>query len=114
MPKRKNGIEWSGMPEELGYSSPYAVAILSRHIEIRNIETRALVQSAEMPHARLLTQGKLLYIASTSEVWRLIPYSFPQQVTIAVISSIAFIAITIVFMFILTVLKFFVPGFTID
>ncbi|KAG0022469.1 Vam6/Vps39-like protein [Entomortierella chlamydospora] len=79
-PKRKNGIEWSGTPEELGYSYPYAVAILGRHIEIRNIETRALVQSAEMPHARLLTQGKLLYIASTTEVWRLIPYSFPQQI----------------------------------
>ncbi|KAG0044852.1 Vam6/Vps39-like protein [Gryganskiella cystojenkinii] len=80
MPKRKHGIEWSGVPEELGYSHPYAVAILPRHIEIRNIETRALVQSAEMPHARLLTQGKLLYIASTNEVWRLIPESFPQQV----------------------------------
>ncbi len=68
------------MPEELGYSYPYAVAILARHIEIRNIETRALVQSAEMPHARFLTQGKLLYIASTNEVWRLIANSFPQQV----------------------------------
>ncbi|KAG0198890.1 Vam6/Vps39-like protein [Mortierella sp. GBA30] len=79
-PRRKNGIEWTGMPEELGYSYPYAVAILARHIEIRNIETRALVQSAEMPHARLLTQGKLLYIASTNEVWRLIPYSFSQQI----------------------------------
>ncbi|KAG0263458.1 Vam6/Vps39-like protein [Mortierella polycephala] len=79
-PKRKNGIEWSGTPEELGYSYPYAVAILGRHIEIRNIETRTLVQSAEMPHARFLTQGKLLYIASTTEVWRLIPYSFPQQI----------------------------------
>ncbi|KAF9913772.1 Vacuolar morphogenesis protein 6 [Lobosporangium transversale] len=79
-PKRKNGIEWSGTPEELGYSYPYAVAILARHIEIRNIETRALVQSADLPHARLLTQGKLLYIASHSEVWRLIPYSFPQQI----------------------------------
>lgn len=98
MPKRKNGIEWSGMPEELGYSSPYAVAILSRHIEIRNIETRALVQSAEMPHARLLTQGKLLYIASTSEVWRLIPYSFPQQVSIAKLLSMAVALITIAFM----------------
>ncbi|KAI1318862.1 Vacuolar morphogenesis protein 6 [Mortierella claussenii] len=79
-PKRKNGIEWSEAPEELGYSNPYAVAILARHIEIRNIETRALVQRAEMPHARFLTQGKLLYIASTNEVWRLIPYSFPQQI----------------------------------
>ncbi|KAF9585929.1 Vacuolar morphogenesis protein 6 [Lunasporangiospora selenospora] len=79
-PKRKSGIEWSGTPEELGYSYPYAVAILARHIEIRNIETRALVQSAEMPHARLLTQGKLLYIASTTEVWRLIPNSFSQQI----------------------------------
>ncbi|KAG0012682.1 Vam6/Vps39-like protein [Podila clonocystis] len=80
MPKRKNGIEWSGTPVELGYSSPYAVAILPRQIEIRNIETRALVQSADMPQARLLTQGKLLYIASSNEVWRLIPYSFPQQI----------------------------------
>lgn len=80
MPKRKNGIEWSGTPVELGYSYPYAVAILPRQIEIRNIETRALVQSADMPQARLLTQGKLLYIASSNEVWRLIPYSFPQQV----------------------------------
>ncbi|KAF9438235.1 Vam6/Vps39-like protein [Entomortierella beljakovae] len=80
MPKRKTGIEWSGTPEELGYSYPYAVAILPRHVEIRNIETRTLVQSAEMHHARLLTQGKLLYIASSTEVWRLIPYSFPQQI----------------------------------
>jgi len=80
MPKRKNGIEWSGVPEKLGYSNPYAVAILARHIEIRNIETRALVQSAELPHAEFLTQGKLLYIASSNEVWRLIPYSFPHQV----------------------------------
>ena len=107
MPKRKNGIEWSGMPEELGYSSPYAVAILSRHVEIRNIETRALVQSAEMPHARLLTQGKLLYIASTSEVWRLIPYSFPQQVTTAVFLSMVVVVINIVFMLILIVVKCF-------
>ncbi|KAF9387750.1 Vam6/Vps39-like protein [Podila verticillata] len=80
MPKRKNGIEWSGTPVELGYSYPYAVAILPRQIEIRNIETRALVQSADMPQARLLTQGKLLYIASSNEVWRLIPNSFPQQI----------------------------------
>ncbi|KAG0036291.1 Vam6/Vps39-like protein [Podila clonocystis] len=80
MPKRKNGIEWSGTPVELGYSSPYAVAILPRQIEIRNIETRALVQSADMPQARLLTQGKLLYIASSNEVWRLIPNSFPHQI----------------------------------
>ncbi|KAF9378916.1 Vacuolar morphogenesis protein 6 [Podila verticillata] len=81
MPKRKNGIEWSGTPVELGYCYPYAVAILPRQIEIRNIETRALVQSADMPQARLLlTQGKLLYIASSNEVWRLIPNSFPRQI----------------------------------
>ncbi|KAF9160395.1 Vacuolar morphoproteinsis protein 6, partial [Actinomortierella ambigua] len=79
-PRRKTGIEWSSTPEELGYSYPYAVAILARQIEIRNIETRALVQSVEMPHARLLTQGKLLYFASQTEVWRLIPNSFHQQV----------------------------------
>ncbi|KAF9362961.1 Vam6/Vps39-like protein [Mortierella sp. NVP85] len=81
-PKWNNGIEWSGTPEELGYSNPYAVAILPRHVEIRNVETKALVQSAELPHAHFLAQGqgKLLYIASTTEVWRLIPNNFQQQV----------------------------------
>ncbi|KAI8603875.1 vacuolar sorting protein 39 domain 2-domain-containing protein [Dissophora ornata] len=82
-PKRKHGIEWQGTPEELGYSYPYAVAILGgppRRIEIRNIETRAVIQTVEMPHAHLLTHGKLLYIAGADEVWRLIPNSFPQQI----------------------------------
>lgn len=81
-PKWNSGIDWSGTPEELGFSNPYAVAILPRHVEFRNVETKALVQSAEMPHARFLAQGKgkLLYVASTTEVWRLIPNSFQQQV----------------------------------
>ncbi|KAF9941848.1 Vacuolar morphogenesis protein 6, partial [Modicella reniformis] len=55
-PKWDSGIEWSGTPVELGYAHPYAVAILPRHIEIRNIKTRALVQNEEMPHVRLLIQ----------------------------------------------------------
>ncbi|KAG0220533.1 Vacuolar morphogenesis protein 6 [Mortierella sp. GBA43] len=81
-PKWNNGIEWSGTPDELCFSDPYAVAILPRRVEIRNVETKALVQSAEMPHARFLAQGKgkLLYVASTDEIWRLIPNSFQQQV----------------------------------
>ncbi|RUS27613.1 hypothetical protein BC938DRAFT_482993 [Jimgerdemannia flammicorona] len=79
-PTRKVGIEWTGIPEEMGYSYPYVVAILPRHVEVRNIQTQTLVQQIELPSARLLNQGKLLYIASATQIWRLTPYSFAVQV----------------------------------
>ncbi|KAL1915253.1 uncharacterized protein VTP21DRAFT_7529 [Calcarisporiella thermophila] len=79
-PTRKEGIEWSEPPEIMGYSYPYLVAILPRHIEVRNIASQTLVQIIELPQARLLNQGKLLYIGSSTQLSRLTPYSFAHQV----------------------------------
>ncbi|CDS07231.1 hypothetical protein LRAMOSA01180 [Lichtheimia ramosa] len=79
-PTRKVGIEWSGAPEQMGYSYPYVIAILPRHVEVRNIQSLALVQQIELPSARFLNQGKLVYVASTSQIWRLTPYSFTTQI----------------------------------
>ncbi|KAI7874387.1 hypothetical protein K492DRAFT_137936 [Lichtheimia hyalospora FSU 10163] len=79
-PTRKVGIEWSGTPEQMGYSYPYVIAILPKHVEVRNIRSLALVQQIELPSARFLNQGKLVYVASTSQIWRLTPYSFTTQI----------------------------------
>ncbi|KAI9289950.1 vacuolar sorting protein 39 domain 2-domain-containing protein [Umbelopsis sp. AD052] len=79
-PTRKVGIEWTGIPEEMGYSYPYVVAILAKTVEVRNIQTQALVQQIELANAKILNQGKLLYIASGSQIWRLTPYSLAAQV----------------------------------
>lgn len=63
-----------------GYSYPYVVAILPKTVEVRNIQTQALVQQIELPSAKHLNQGKLLYIASGTQIWRLTPYSLAAQV----------------------------------
>ncbi|CAG8513454.1 4628_t:CDS:10 [Ambispora leptoticha] len=79
-PTRKVGIDWSGMPEEIGYSYPYLIAILPKHVEVRNLATQTLVQTVELPQARLINAGKYLYIANNSTVWRFIPYSYEKQI----------------------------------
>src|SRR4051812_32566416 len=70
-----------------GYSYPYVVAILPKYVEVRNVETQALVQQVELHQARILNQGKLLYIASSTTVWRLTPFSFSRQVSSGVQKS---------------------------
>lgn len=68
---------------ELGYSYPYVIAILPKHVEVRNIQTLSLVQHIDLANTRFLNQGKLVYVASTSQIYRLTPYSFSSQVNVA-------------------------------
>ncbi|KAI8096965.1 vacuolar sorting protein 39 domain 2-domain-containing protein [Halteromyces radiatus] len=79
-PTRKVGIEWSGTPEQMGYSYPYVIAILPKHVEVRNIQSLALVQQIDISNAKFLNQGKLVYVATGSQIWRLTPYSFSSQI----------------------------------
>jgi len=67
-------------PLVAGYVEPYVIGLLSRYVEIRTISPRALIQSIELPKPRYITQGKHLYVASTSHVWRLLPVSIPMQI----------------------------------
>ncbi|KAI8067557.1 CNH domain-containing protein [Gongronella butleri] len=78
-PTRKVGIEWTGTPEQIGYSYPYVIAILPKHVEVRNIQSLALVQQIDLASAKFLNQGKLVYVATTSQIWRLTPFSFSSQ-----------------------------------
>lgn len=58
------------------------IAILPKHVEVRNIQTLTLVQHIDLPNTKFLNQGKLVYVASTSQIYRLTPYSFSSQVYI--------------------------------
>ena len=62
------------------YVEPYVIGLLPRYVEIRTISPRALIQSIELSKPRYITQGKHMYVASTSHVWRLIPVSIPMQI----------------------------------
>lgn len=64
----------------LGYSYPYVIAILPKHVEVRNIQSLALVQQIDVSNAKYLNQGKLVYVATNSQIWRLTPFSFSSQV----------------------------------
>ncbi|CAG8513221.1 6470_t:CDS:10, partial [Acaulospora colombiana] len=106
-PTRRAGIDWSATPEEIGkrwvqvalismvnsryseslkihrkfrYSYPYLIAILPKHVEVRNIMTQTLVQTIELPQARFINQGKYLYVASYNSVWRFISINFEKQI----------------------------------
>ena len=59
---------------------PYVIGILPRYVEIRTISPRVLIQSIELSKPRYITQGKHMYVASTSCVWRLIPVAIPMQI----------------------------------
>lgn len=77
---QKQTLTWSDTPVALGYAEPYVIGLLPRYVEIRTISPRALIQSIELPKPRYITQGKHMYVASTSYVWRLIPVSLPMQI----------------------------------
>ena len=62
------------------YAEPYVIGLLPRYVEIRTISPRALIQSIDLPKSRFIAQGKHMYVASTSHVWRLIPVSIPMQI----------------------------------
>lgn len=77
---QKQTLTWSDTPTALDYVEPYVIGLLPRYVEIRTISPRALIQSIELSKPRYITQGKHMYVASTSHVWRLIPVSIPMQI----------------------------------
>lgn len=77
---QKQTLTWSDTPTALDYVEPYVIGILPRYVEIRTISPRVLIQSIELSKPRYITQGKHMYVASTSCVWRLIPVAIPMQI----------------------------------
>ncbi|RKP39035.1 vacuolar sorting protein 39 domain 1-domain-containing protein [Dimargaris cristalligena] len=81
-PTRKSDLLWTTGPQAIGYAYPYVVAVSGRQVEIRNLDTSALVQQLALPlAAQRISSGKYLYLAGPHTVWRLMP--LPHQIQIA-------------------------------
>ncbi|KAJ1972568.1 Vacuolar morphogenesis protein 6, partial [Dimargaris verticillata] len=80
-PKQKAEILWTLGPQALGYAYPYIIAVGGKHLEVRNLDTQALVQEIALPMpVTRISSGKLLYVAAEHTVWRLMPLPYQVQV----------------------------------
>jgi hypothetical protein len=73
-------IPWKDPPEKIGWTYPYLIALTSKGVGIWNPERSKLVQKIDLQGVTYLNDGKLLYVASHTQVWRLVPYSYDSQV----------------------------------
>lgn len=77
----KPSIPWTVAPEALGCSYPYLICILPKHIEIRNPDTFTLLQTLPIPGVRCVNDGKLAYVSTSTQVYRLLCTDFKNQIS---------------------------------
>ncbi|KAI9202891.1 vacuolar sorting protein 39 domain 2-domain-containing protein [Polychytrium aggregatum] len=74
-------LEWSAYPEELFFSSPYAIALTSVGIEVKSTKSGRAVQTLDSSTGcRHLAIGDSIYVASSTSVWRLFMVDFEDQI----------------------------------
>ncbi|XP_021362075.1 vam6/Vps39-like protein isoform X2 [Mizuhopecten yessoensis] len=71
-PTQKYPINWTDIPIQIENHPPYIIALLPKHVEIRTISPRLLIQNIELQKARYICQGSgCIYVASSNHVWKL-------------------------------------------
>lgn len=76
----KQSIHWPLAPVTLGFSYPYLLCILPKHIEVRNPETFTILQTINISGVKCFNEGKLAYVASAHKVYRLRCTDFKSHV----------------------------------
>ena len=79
-PLEKKPIPWKEPPEKIGWTYPYLIVLNSKGAGIWNPERGHLVQKIDLQGVSLLNDGKQLYVANNTQVWRLVPYGYDSQV----------------------------------
>ncbi|XP_078593471.1 vam6/Vps39-like protein isoform X1 [Branchiostoma floridae x Branchiostoma japonicum] len=81
-PTQKYALTWSDIPVVLDHEPPYIIAVLPRHIEVRTVEPRLLVQTMELPsRPRFICSGSShVYVASQNYVWKMVPVPITAQI----------------------------------
>ncbi|XP_060077097.1 vam6/Vps39-like protein [Ylistrum balloti] len=71
-PTQKYPINWTDIPIQIENHPPYLIALLPRHVEVRTISPRLLIQNIDLQKARYICQGSgCMYVASSNYVWKL-------------------------------------------
>ena len=79
-PIERRQIPWKDSPEKIGWTYPYLIVVTSKGVGVWNPERGKLVQRIDLQGLTLLNDGKLLYVANNTHVWRLVPYTYDSQV----------------------------------
>ncbi|KAF3925713.1 hypothetical protein AA313_de0205398 [Arthrobotrys entomopaga] len=90
-PIQSKRLNWNTAPDHLGYSYPFLVSLHPHHtVQIRNPETQSLLQTITLPSATLLHTpqhnhalshaGKQFYLASPTQIWKMILVDYGTQV----------------------------------
>lgn len=85
-------IPWPVSPDSVVFSYPYLVSlnISKQHLEVRNPATQTLLQTISLPNVSTLNvpppnvslvhAGKLFYVASPTQVWRMSTADYETQI----------------------------------
>jgi len=79
-PLDRKQVPWKDPPEKIGWTYPYLIVLTNKGVGIWNPDQGKQVQHIPLLGTTLLNDGKLLYVASQSQVWRLVPYDYDSQV----------------------------------
>lgn len=79
--KTKRPIKFRDVPAMLGYSYPFVISVTasSKRLEVRNPKTYTLLQQISFPTLQHLNDGKLPFVASSRQVWKLSLRPFEAQ-----------------------------------
>ncbi|KAG0636115.1 vacuolar sorting protein 39 domain 1-domain-containing protein [Tuber brumale] len=85
-------VPWPASPDAVAFSYPYLVSLSTtkQHLEVRNPSTYTLLQTIHLnnvsilhvppPNVSLVHAGKLFYIGSSSQVWRMTAADYETQI----------------------------------
>lgn len=88
----KPPIPWPHAPDAIAYSYPYLVSLhqSQQHLEVRNPATQSLLQTIQLPavstlhvpppNVALVHAGKLFYVCSPTQAWRMGSVNYEVQV----------------------------------
>eukprot|EP00053_Salpingoeca_punica_P018486 m.181586 g.181586 ORF g.181586 m.181586 type:complete len:887 (-) comp17442_c1_seq3:450-3110(-) len=79
-PSRQYAINWTVPPIALDVSGCYLVSLSPGILEVRDTEKFEPVQRLELPKARFMAQNDMLLVASTVNLWRILPVPLEQQI----------------------------------
>ena len=88
----KASIPWPHAPDAIAFSYPYLISLhqSTQNLEVRNPATQTLLQTVQLPNVStlhvpppnvaLVHAGKLFYVCSPTQVWRMGSVEYEEQV----------------------------------
>lgn len=80
-PTDRKQLPWKESPDKIGWTYPYLIALNNKAVSIWNPEGGQMAQRIDLQGVTLLNDGKLFYVASNSQVWRMVPLPYDSQVS---------------------------------